>query len=250
MTAALIIAIVLFAAFLQCLTGFGFAAIIMPLLTLLLGLQMAAPLVALAGLTVYTINLVRYRQAIDFGEAWRLIAASILGVPVGIWVLTNVDPSLVSRVLGWLLILYAVYALVRPRMSRPLSHPEPVECRQWWVYPAGFLAGCLGGAYNTPGPPVIVYGSQRQLPRDEFRAVLQALFFFSAVFVVTAHVLARNMTQQVFTYYLYAVPALIVGILAGVRVDRHVDHARFRTLVSVMTLGLGLLLVFGLGGNG
>ncbi len=242
MTAALIVAIVLFAAFLQCLTGFGFAVIIMPLLTLLLGIQTAAPLVALAGLTVYTINLVRYRQAIDFGEAWRLIAACILGVPVGIWMLTNVDPSLVSRVLGWLLILYAVYALVRPRMSRPLS--------RWWVYPAGFFAGCLGGAYNTPGPPVIVYGSQRQLPKDEFRAVLQALFFFSAVFVVTGHMLAGNMTQQVFTYYLYAVPALIVGILAGVRVDRHVDHARFRTLVSVMTLGLGLLLVFGLGGNG
>jgi len=242
MTAALIVAIILFAAFLQCLTGFGFAAIIMPLLTLLLGLQTAAPLVALAGLTVYTINLMRYRQAIDFGEAWRLIAASILGVPVGIWALTNVDSSLVSRVLGWLLILYSVYALVRPSMSRPLS--------RWWVYPAGFLAGCLGGAYNTPGPPAIVYGSQRQLPKDEFRAVLQTLFFFSALFVVTAHVLARNMTQQVFTYYLFAVPALIVGIVAGVRVDRHVDRARFRILISIMTMGLGLLLVFGLGGDG
>jgi uncharacterized membrane protein YfcA len=242
MTAALIVAVVLLAAFLQCLTGFGFAAIIMPLLTLLLGLHTAAPLVALAGLTVYSINLVRYRQSIDRGEASRLIAASIVGVPVGIWVLTSVDASAVSRVLGWLLVLYAVYALLRPRMARPLS--------RWWVYPAGFLAGCLGGAYNTPGPPVIVYGSQRQLPKDQYRAVLQALFFFNAAVVVTAHLLARNMTQQVFTYYLYALPALGIGIFAGVRVDRRVDPARFRILVSVMTLALGLLLVFGLGGNG
>jgi len=239
MTAALIVSIVLFAAFLQCLTGFGFAAIIMPLLTLLLGLHTAAPLVALAGLTVYSINLVRYRRAINFEEVWRLVAASIVGVPVGFWVLTNVDESLVSRVLGWLLILYAIYSLVRPVASRSLS--------RWWVYPSGFLAGCLGGAYNTPGPPVIVYGSQRQLPKDEFRAVLQAFFFFTTVLVVTAHLLARNVTTQVFTYYLYTVPALLVGILVGVRVDRYVDRARFRTLVSIMTMGLGLLLVFGLG---
>ena len=239
MTAALIVAIVLFAAFLQCLTGFGFAVIIMPLLTLLLGLQTAAPLVALAGLTVYTINLVRYRQAIDFGEAWRLIAACILGVPVGIWMLTSVDPSLVSRVLGWILILYAVYALVRPRMSRPLA--------RWWVYPAGFLAGCLGGAYNTPGPPVIVYGSQRQLPKDEFRAAMQALFLFTGLLVVASHVVARNITADVVTFYVYVAPALVLGILAGSLVDRMVDGNRFRTLVNGMVFLLGVVLLIGLG---
>ena len=101
----------------------------------------------------------------------------------------------------------------------------------------------------TPGPPVIVYGSQRKLPKDEFRAALQALFFFSTILVVMAHLLAGNVTQQVFSYYLYTVPALVVGILVGVRVDRHVDGARFRTLVSIMTMGLGTLLVFGLGRN-
>jgi len=242
MTPALIVAIVLSAAILQCLTGFGFAAIIMPLLTLLLGLQTAAPVVALAGLTVYGINIIRFRRAVNFREVWRLVGASALGIPVGIWVLGQVDESLMRGVLGWLLILYAIYALVRPATSRPLA--------QWWVYPAGFLAGCLGGAYNTPGPPVIVYGSQRQLPKDEFRAVLQVLFFFTASLVVTAHFLARNVTVQAFTYYLYTVPALLIGIGIGVRVDQHVDRARFRTLVSVLTLALGLLLVFGVGHHG
>jgi uncharacterized membrane protein YfcA len=234
---ALIIAVVLVAAFLQSLSGFGFAIIVMPLLTLLLGLRTAAPLVALAGLTVYTINLVRYRRAINAGEVLRLAAASVLGVLLGIWVLTAVNETLVERLLGLILAFYATYTLVRPSRAQPLS-PR-------WVYPAGFLAGCLGGAYNTPGPPVIVYGTLRKWPKDEFRAVLQALFFVNAVLVVASHAVTGHLTAQVLVFYLYALPALAAGILIGSRVDTKVDRDRFRTLVTVMILVLGLSLVFG-----
>jgi hypothetical protein len=51
MTVLWIVAIVVVAAVLQSLTGFGFALIVMPLVTLVIDLQTAAPLVALAGLT-------------------------------------------------------------------------------------------------------------------------------------------------------------------------------------------------------
>jgi uncharacterized membrane protein YfcA len=239
MIEALVIVTVFAAAFLQSLSGFGFAIIVMPLLTLILGLQTAAPMVALAGLTVYTINLVRYRRAIDVGEVLRLGAASTLGVVLGIWVLANVEESIVERVLGLILIAYAAYTWIRPAVLRPLSRR--------WVYPAGFLAGCLGGAYNTPGPPVIVYGSLRQWPKDEFRAVLQALFFINALLVVTSHLMAHHVTPRVLTFYLYAVPALALGILAGSRVDSKVDRERFRTLVMAMILVLGLSLLLGAG---
>jgi uncharacterized membrane protein YfcA len=115
------------------------------------------------------------------------------------------------------------------------------------VYPAGFLAGCFGGAYNTPGPPVIVYGSMRQWPRDEFRAVLQALFFLNGILVVASHALAEHLTKQVLVYYLYAVPALAVGILVGSVVDPRIDQNQFRRIVTAMILVLGLALVVGMG---
>jgi uncharacterized membrane protein YfcA len=102
----------------------------------------------------------------------------------------------------------------------------------------------LGGAYNTPGPPAIVYGQLRQWPKDEFRAVLQALFFANAVMVVASHSIAHHMTRAVLMLYVHAVPALALGIAVGTRVDRKVDGSRFRTLVTVLILLLGLLLVF------
>lgn len=239
MTGLLIAAIVLGAAFAQSLTGFGFALIMMPLVTVVLGIRTAAPVVALAALTVYTVNLVRYRRAINVPEVLRLGVASAAGVPIGIWVLSNADQQVVMRVLGLVLVTYAVYSLLQPKVQRVLP--------RGWVYPAGFLAGCFGGAYNTPGPPVIVYGSMRQWPRDEFRAVLQALFFLNGILVVASHILAEHLSKQVLAYYLYAVPALALGILVGSLVDRRIDQDRFRRIVMLMILVLGLALVVGVG---
>lgn len=239
MTIALIVAAVFAAAVIQSLSGFGFALIIMPLVTFVVGLPTAAPMVALIALTVYVINVFRYRRAIDVREVLRLGIASAFGIPLGIWLLVNVSETLVMQIMGLTLIAYAVYALARPTTSWVLAHH--------WVYPAGFLCGCLSGAYNAPGPPVIVYGSLRRWPKDEFRAGLQAIFLINGALVVALHLIARRVTVEVLVLYLCALPAMALGILIGSSVDRKVDGKRFRTLVTVMVLVLGLALVLGVG---
>jgi uncharacterized membrane protein YfcA len=239
MTMAWIVAIVFLASLVQSLSGFGFALTVMPLVTFIVGLQIAAPTVALTALIVYSINLVRYRRAIDVREVLRLGIASAFGVPLGIWVLTNVDETLVKQVMGIILIVYAAYVLARPMASWKPS--------RYWIYPAGFFAGCLSGAYNTPGPPVILYGSLRQWPRDKFRAVLQAIFFINGALVVSSHVLAHRVNGEVLTFFLCAVPALIFGILVGSRLDRLVDRTRFRIIVASLVGLMGLALTLGLG---
>ena len=107
MTAILVALLVFAAVFVQTLSGFGFALIVMPIITLLLGLGRAAPLVALLGLTAYSINLVRYRRSVNLKELLRLGGACALGVPIGIWALIHVDESIIKPVMGLVLILYA-----------------------------------------------------------------------------------------------------------------------------------------------
>jgi hypothetical protein len=235
LAAALVAAIVFVAAVLQALSGFGFALIVMPLVTLVIGLQQAAPLVALEGLTTYTINIVRFRQAIQWKEVMPLVLAAAAGIPIGLWVLGNVDEAIIRPVLGAVLIAYAVYALLRPQ--GPAIHSRA------WAIPAGLLAGCLGGAYNTPGPPVVVYGSLRRWPKQEFRAILQTFFFANGVIVVVSHALAQHLTAGTWKLYLVALPALLAGIAAGSLLDPRVNAAQFQVLVSVLILATGLSLL-------
>lgn len=235
-TLVFLIAIVLFAAFEQTISGFGFSLIVMPFATLLLGLKTAAPLVALLGLTLYTVNLLRYRHALALRETLGLGIAAALGVPLGVWGLVHLDELLIKSLLGFVLIAYALFAWAQRTPRLTLSSR--------WAYLAGLVAGCLGGAYNTPGPPLIVYGTLRHWPREEFRAVLQALFFITGLFTVIAHFFARHYAPALLTQYALALPALGIGIWSAARVDRRIDHATFRRIVLLMIFVLGVTLLW------
>lgn len=235
MTGILLFAIIFLAALLQTTSGFGFALMAMPLVALVIGVKAAAPLVALVGFTLYAINLARYRRGFEWRVVWPLAAAAALGVPFGVWALSNLDEDIVKSVLGVLLIAYALYSLWRPQAA-PLHSNV-------WAWPAGFLAGVLGGAFNTPGPPVIIYGNLKQWPRNLFRSTLQALFLFSSSLVILSHIAAGNLTMATIPTYLLLVPALLLGVWGGAYVDRHISNERFRGLVLALIFATGVLLL-------
>jgi uncharacterized membrane protein YfcA len=228
-----------FATAVQTLAGFAFALIMMPIVTLILGVHTAAPLVALTALTLYGVNIFRHHESLNFQELWRLGAAATAGVPVGIWMVANANDAFVKVLLGLILIGYGLYGLTRPSPQRP--------CSPRWAYLAGFVSGSLGGAYNTSGPPLAIYGALRQWPKDEFRVGLQSLFFVSGALTVLSHAFANHLTPTVFRLFAWTPPALLLGILAGAWVDRFVDKERFRVLVLAMILVLGISLALNLG---
>ena len=235
MTLLLFVVIIFAAALLQSLSGFAFALITMPLVALVLGIRTATPLVAVAALTVQGINMIRYRSQVNMPEMIRLALAAVVGVPFGVWALINVSESIIRSILGIVMIVYALYTLARPE--------SPYLRSMNWSYVAGFVAGCLGGAYNTSGPPVVVYGSLRQWHKDEFRATLQTFFFFTSVVTLISHFLASNITSTVVEFYLYAIPAMLLGLYLGSKLDRFVDKDRFRLLVVGLILLLGVSLL-------
>ncbi|MBC7228728.1 MAG: sulfite exporter TauE/SafE family protein [Thermoflexales bacterium] len=231
-----LIALVTFvAALTQRLTGFGSGLIPMSILPALVGIHTTTPLVALITTTVDLLMLSRYRAGIRPHAVYPLLVGMVFGIPLGILALRQIDERIVLGVLGAVISLYALYALVGFRIPRPNGRP--------WAWGVGFLAGMLGGAYNTSGPPLIVYGQALEWPPDEFKANLQTLFIFNDVTVIAGHLLAHNMTRVVTRAYLIALPALIVGFLVGGRLDRFLNPERFRVLVLVLLFILGLRLV-------
>src|SRR5690606_258953 len=85
LTSLWIFLIVFVGIFVQSVAGFGLALVMMPLLTTLLGLPAAAPLVAIiAAVAEFTI-LIRYREALNLKAIGRLSAASVIAVPIGVW---------------------------------------------------------------------------------------------------------------------------------------------------------------------
>lgn len=236
-TDILIALVTLAAALTQRLTGFGSGLIPMAILPGPVGIRTVTPLVALITTTVDVLMLGRYRTRIRPRAVYPLLVGMASGIPLGILALRRLDERIVLGALGAVICLYALYALSGFRLPRLNGRP--------WACGVGLLAGMLGGAYNTSGPPLIIYGQAQEWPPDEFKANLQTLFIFNDVLVIVGHLVAHNVTLVVARAYLIALPAIAAGFLVGGRLDRYLNPERFRILVLALLLVLGLRLVVG-----
>ena len=234
-TITLVLLILWLAAFIRSAVGFGDALLAMPLLAILVGLQVATPLVAFTGLAISVIILSSSWRQVDLRNFWRLTLASLVGTPFGIWLLQHGDERVVNLFLGLLLVGYGGYSLLRPTL--------PALRSERWAYPFGFVAGVLGSAYNTSGPPVIIYGTMRQWSPALFRATLQGFFLASNILVIAGHGLAGLWTSEVLLLTALSLPVIFVAISVGAVVNQRIPAAQFTRLVFGLLIVLGALFL-------
>jgi uncharacterized membrane protein YfcA len=215
--------------------GFGDALVAMPLLALFVGLQTAAPLVALVATTIALVILGRHWQVVEVKTTWRLILALGLGIPPGLLLLRDASEQLMQALLGVLLIAFSLYSLVEPRF-------ELREDRFGLVYGFGFLAGVLGGAYNTAGPLIVVYGHLRCWAPERFRATLQSCFFPAYLMIVIGHGFAGLLTPSVLKLYGLSLPVVLLAIFLGGRCNRTIPREQFARYVNIALMVIGLML--------
>ena len=228
--------VVFLAVFTQSLSGFGSALVAMALLPGIIGIKVATPLVAIVALILEVVLIIRYRQALDIKAIWRVILAALIGTPPGVYFLSNVNEQISMALLGVVITGYAVYALLglnMPRLQQPI-----------WAYLAGLFGGLLGGAYNTSGPPVILYADCRRWPPDEFKSNLQGYFVVSSVAVVASHILNGNLTSQVWHLFWWTIPFIVIGLVIGLSVDRWLNPVLFRKIVLTLLIVMGFRLMF------
>lgn len=236
MTTIMVGLAVFLAVFTQSLSGFGVALVAMALLPSLIGIQVATPLVAVVALVLEIVLVVRYHQAMQLRAISRIVLAALIGTPLGVYFLSTVDENVSLTVLGVVIAGYAVYALLGLKM--------PILDRPIWAYLAGLLGGLLGGAYNTSGPPVILYADCRRWPPDVFKSNLQGYFVVSSVAVVTSHALSGNLTSEIWNLFWWTTPFILVGLVAGLSLDHWLNPVLFRRVVLALLIVMGIRLMF------
>jgi len=231
-----VVGVVFVAAFIRSALGFGDAVVAMPLLAMALGIRTATPLVAFVGPTISILVLAGNWRKVEFAAAGRLIAATLLGIPVGIYGLARLPEAPLKAALGSIILLYGVFGLAKPgaRLKRE---------RAWHPWFVGASAGVLGGAYNTNGPPVVAFGMLRGWPPESFRATLQGYFLPTGLAILAGHGLAGLWTKTVLTSYLYALPGIVLGVLLGGLLNKKLTHRAFTRLVYASLVIMGAVML-------
>lgn len=204
----IIILIVFFiSSFVQSLTGFGFAIISIPVLTIFIPVKHAIPLGALCGFVVNFALFIELRKSIRFSELKNIFIGALIGVPLGVFFLSKANSGLIKISLGVILLLFVIY-------KAALKNVE-IKVKPRYAYVAGFFSGLLGGAFNTSGPPVLIYFSMKDYDKVFKKAQITGYFVVLSFFIISIHFITGLTTENVFWDFVKSVPVVLIGIIIG-----------------------------------
>jgi uncharacterized protein len=106
-TTVAVMAILGVSAFIASAIGFGDALVAMGLVTNVIGLQTATPLVALVATVISSVILAAQWRQLNLKPALPLIISTLVGIPIGLVLLKFVPEAIARAVLGMILITYA-----------------------------------------------------------------------------------------------------------------------------------------------
>jgi uncharacterized membrane protein YfcA len=223
------------ATFLRALVGFGDALVAMPILALLIPIGTATPLVSLVTVSGAFMIVQGDWQHIDRRVLKPMLLAAVPGTCLGIFGVHRLDETVAKLLLGCVVLGFAVCNLCWRSEARLRDDRLAAGY--------GFVAGVLGAAYNTPGPPLAIYGSLRGWSPAVFRATIQGYFLPIGVLIVAQHVVLDHFTQTILWHYVAALPLMAVAVWAGRRLSRGVQQSAFRRAVDVLLIltGSGLI---------
>ncbi len=215
----------------QSVTGFGFALLVVPILTVVEGPQTAVVVMTSIGVPMTLANAIRWRADLETRSFLMVTAAALVAMPLGTLLLTRADDRTLTLVVGAVVLAFTV-ALWRGLHLPPGRRTEIA---------AGALSGALATSVGTNGPPLVVAFQATGMPPEPFRATLAAAFAVQGSVALATFWAADLIDADVGRAWLVGIPAALLGALVGDRVFARIDQERFRTGVLVMLAASGVL---------
>lgn len=220
------------------LVGFGVGLISMVFWLLVIDPIVAVPLMAVGALALQIIMLRFIWHALDRRRLLPMIVGMAIGVPIGGWLLTRVDPVAFKVMLGFALAGYSGWRLAMRRPRRRVSEESSPLVRGI----VGMVGGFFGGFAGVTAPTISLWASLRGWGKEEQRAVYQPMMLAVAVLMLATYAVNGVLTAEVGRLALYTVPALLSGCWIGALIYRRLNDMQFATVILVLILLSGLNL--------
>lgn len=167
----------------------------------------------------------------------RFLLPALIGVPLGVAMLSMLEPDMLRLIIAGFLILYGGFFTLRSSLPR-LERPTPVV-----DVLVGFFGGILGGAASLSGALPTMWCAMRPWPKAETRAVLQPFNVCVLALAAIVFALKGTYTSQTIIYGAVALPTTMIFAQIGIAVFKRLTDNQFRRLLIAMMLVSGLILM-------
>lgn len=221
-------------------TGFGGGAIAVPMLALVFPLQVTVPVVTVLNMLSSVGHGITDWRLIVWKQIRSVLPGSLIGVCIGMYFLTQIDPLPLGRALGVFVIVYALYCM--------LFAGRRIEVPSRWMpllaavtsFAAGLIGALFGGA---AGPLYVIYLNAARLTKDAFRVTITTIMLFQGMVRIAGYAMFGLYDKQALMLLAMALPLMLAGSWFGVRLIRRFDQALFNRAVAVVLLASGVSLL-------
>lgn len=228
--------IAFFAAVCQSVTAFGFALVMVPLLSLAWEVKPAVVTSTLLSTTFMIPLLYGVRSKIEGRAIAPLLAGSFLGIPVGVLILSRLAGDALQIVVAVTVLAASAAVYWSPSAGTARPHVSVAVL-------AGGISGALRGATSMSGPPVVLYAlSSLGQEVDRFRANVFGVLLPASLVTIAGLAIAGLIDGDVLLACLAALPTMMVGTLTGAWVRRRVSPAVFRPIVLLVLVGSSVVV--------
>ena len=181
-----------------------------------------------------------YRRHVSWGDLWRLIPSTFLGLIAGWLLMSRIPNDLFTHFLGWLILSMMALVLWQRLDKRVLSG---IMHHQVLATGSGFLAGVTTMMANAGGPAMTFYLLAKRF--DKMAFVGTCAWFFCVTNLVKVP-LSWNLgliTPSSLLIDLIMLPAIVAGMIAGKLLLGKFSQNVFEWLAIVMATISALRLI-------
>ncbi len=237
----MVLGLYLFATFLggftSGLTGFAAGLVVSGIWLHIITPLQTAVLIAAYGVVNQSYGIWKVRHALQWRRILPFVIGGAVGVPLGAYLVTFLNPMHVRTGVGALLIVYSVYNLARPTFT-PINSNAAIDTG------IGVLNGLLGGLTGLGGVISTIWVQLGGGKKDAQRAIFQPVLFITMTMTTLTFAAAGHLfNADTLKLFFMGLPALLLGLWLGVKLYGKLDDAAFRKAILVLLLISGLSLV-------
>lgn len=226
---------VLAASVLRGFTGFGFGLAAVPLLSLALPPAQVVPLVVTLQVVIGIAGLRAASRECDWQAVGLLAPGLVVGIPVGLLILTTLPANPVRLVIG--LIVAMSVLLIQRGIRLP---PDPSRAVGFGV---GLVSGIVSGLASMGGPPVIVFLLALGHGAARMRATAIVYFMLSGCITLIPMTMRGLITRDILLWTVASLPILFAGSRLGTWAFHKARPTHHRMVALVTLSALATVLI-------
>ena len=217
-------------------TGWGGAMVSMPFLTILYGPVQALVIMIIGALLVTAYLFPNAARIADWRRMTPILIGMAVCVPIGNLLLFALEPNLIRRIIGWLIVGASILILSGWRYSGPQGAGASAV--------TGAISGLINGFVGLGGPPVVIYMLALKQTAAVQRANTLVFMAITSVLVLGSTFVGGGVTLENSFLGVLTAPFQIAGGWLGARLFLKLPVELFKKFSLVALIVLGGIVAF------